>query len=124
MFGTRRKRKSVNLLELTPSQRVPWEMGDGGSVVVLIPKFSHPVMVRWLVPHLKYPNVRVTLDTLGSSVWKMCDGRTTVAEMTQKIQAESGDTASSAQERVHKFLLMLEKSELINLIAPPSVQQR
>jgi hypothetical protein len=111
----RKKRTSVNLLELTPVQRVPWETGEGGTVVVLVPKFRNEILVRWLVPHLKYPVVRVKLDALGSFVWKLCDGKTTVGEMADRMTVEFGDTAASAQERIRKFLLTLEKSDLVNL---------
>jgi hypothetical protein len=64
---------------------------------------------------MRYPVVRVKLDALGSFVWKMCDGKTTVAEISDKMTAEFGETAASAQERIRKFLLMLEKSDLVNL---------
>jgi hypothetical protein len=111
----RKKRTSVNLLELTPVQRVPWEKGEGETVVVLVPKFRNEILVRWLVPHLKYPVVRVKLDALGSFVWKLCDGKTTVGEMADRMTVEFGDTAASAQERIRKFLLTLEKTDLVNL---------
>ena len=113
----RRKRQSINLLELTPEQRVPWENGENGNVVVLVPKFQHELLVKWLVPRLKYPNVRVKLDKLGSFVWKQCDGRTTVAEMAERLRSEFADSAGSAEDRIRKFLLMLEKSDLVNLNA-------
>jgi hypothetical protein len=111
----RKKRTSVNLLELTPVQRVPWETGESGTVVVLVPKFRNEILVRWLVPHLKYPVVRVKLDAPGSFVWKLCDGKTTVAEMANRMTAEFGETETSAQERIRKFLLTLEKSDLVYL---------
>jgi hypothetical protein len=115
MFTRRRTKESVNLLELTPAQLVPWERGEGGTVVVLVPKFRHPWMVRWFVPRMKYPDFRVKLDTIGSFVWKMCDGTTTVGEMAERMATEFGDTAGSAHERIRKFLLTLEKSDLVNL---------
>jgi hypothetical protein len=124
LFTRRKFRESINLLELTPVQRVPWETGESGHVVVLVPKFRNPLLVRWLVPHMKYPDVRVKLDALGSYVWKMCNGTTTVAEMVGSLTAEFGDTAASAQERIRKFLLTLEKTDLVNLYDnASSVQQ-
>jgi hypothetical protein len=120
----RKQRQSVNLLELTPVQRAPWETGEGGSVVVLVPKFRNELLVRWLVPRMKYPNVRVKLDTLGSFVWKLCDGKTTVAEMTNRMTEEFGDTATSAQERIRRFLLTLEKSDLVNLYDSATTAQQ
>ncbi|MCX6143272.1 MAG: PqqD family protein [Ignavibacteriales bacterium] len=113
----RRKRQTINLLELTPEQRAPWETAENGNVVVLIPKFHHELLVKWLVPRLKYPHVRVKLDKLGSFVWKQCDGRTTVAEMAARLRTEFQDSAGSAEDRIRTFLLMLEKSDLVNLNA-------
>ena len=113
----RKNRKSINLLELTPEQRVGWETAENGNVVVLIPKFQHELLVKWVLPRLKYPHVRVKLDKLGSFVWKQCDGRTTVAEMADRMRAEFLESAESAEDRIRTFLLMLEKSEFVNLNA-------
>ncbi len=112
---TRREKKSVNLLELTPMQRVPWESGESGTVVVLLPKFQNQFLVKWLVPRLRYPDVRIKLDKMGSFVWKQCDGNTTVAVIAERMMAEFGDSASAAHDRIRTFLLMLEKSDLVNL---------
>jgi hypothetical protein len=113
----RKNRQSINLLEHTPEQRATWETAENGNVVVLIPKFQHELLVKWLVPHLKYPHVRVKLDRLGSFVWKQCDGRTTVAEIAERLRSEFTETAESAEDRIRTFLLMLEKSDLVNLNA-------
>jgi hypothetical protein len=117
---SRRKRRSINLLELTPEQRATWETAENGSVVVLVPKFHNELLVRWLVPRLKYPHVRVKLDQLGSFVWKQCDGRTTVAEIAARLRTEFADSAESAEDRIRTFLLTLEKSDLVNLHVPES----
>jgi hypothetical protein len=114
----RRRRKSINLLELKPEQRAMWEAAENGNVVVLIPKFQNELLVKWLVPRLKYPHVRVKLDKLGSFVWKQCDGRTTVAEIAERLRTEFADSAGSAEDRIRTFLLMLEKSDLVNLNVP------
>ena len=113
----RRKRQSTNLLELTPEQRATWETAENGNVVVRVPKFQHELLVKWLVPRLKYPHVLVKLDKLGSFVWKQCDGRTTVAEIAERLRSEFADSAGSAEDRIRTFLLMLEKSDLVNLHA-------
>lgn len=117
----RRKKRSVNFLELTPVQRVPSEVGENGTVVVLLPRFRNELLVRWLVPLLKNPTVRVKLDALGSFVWKMCDGKTTVSRMASRMTAELGEPALSAQERICKFLISLERSDLVHF--EPEVPQ-
>jgi hypothetical protein len=121
---SRRKRQSINLLELTPEQRAPWETAESGNVVVLVPKFHHELLVKWLVPRLKYPHIRVKLDKLGSFVWRQCDGRTTVADMAARLRIEFADSAESAEDRIRTFLLMLEKSDLVNLNAHETEQKK
>lgn len=111
----RKEKKLVNLLELTPSQLVPWEPGEKGTVVVLLPKFRNQLLVKWLMPRLKYPDIRIKLDRMGSFVWKLCDGNTTVAEIAERMVAEFGDSATAAHDRIRTFLLSLEKSDLVNL---------
>jgi hypothetical protein len=111
----RRNRKSVNLLELMPRQLVPWEADENGTVVVLLPKFQNAFLVRWLVPRLRVPNIRIKLDAIGSYVWKLCDGKTTVAEIAERMAGDFGESATAAHERIRTFLLTLEKSDLVNL---------
>jgi hypothetical protein len=113
----RKKRFSVNLLDLTPEQLVGWEISENGNVVVIIPKFQNELLVKWLLPRLKYPHVRAKLDKMGSFVWKQCDGRTTVAQIADRMRAEFEESAGSVEDRIRTFLLMLEKSELVNLNA-------
>lgn len=111
----RRRKKSLNLLELTPSKLVPWEPGEDGTVVVLLPKFRNPLLVRWLVPRMKSPDIRIKLDKIGSFVWTLCDGKTTVAEIADRMVAEFGDSAAAAHDRIRQFLFSLEKADLVNL---------
>lgn len=117
-------KKSINLLELMPIQRVPWEQAENGMVVVLVPKFRNALVVRWIVPHLRYPNVRVKLDAMGSFVWKFCDGKTTVASIADRMTAEFGDSATAAHDRIRTFLLTLEKSDLVNLYEQATLTQQ
>ena len=120
----RAERKSINLLELTPMQRVPWEQAENGTVVVLVPKFRNPLVVRYLVPHLRYPHVRVKLDAMGSFVWKLCDGKTTVAAMAERMIAEFGDSATAAHDRIRTFLLTLERTDLVKLYDQGAITQQ
>jgi hypothetical protein len=109
------KRQTINLLDLKPTQQVLWESAANGTVVVLVPKFRNEFMVKWLVPHLRAPNIRVQLDRMGSFVWKQCDGKTTVAAMAESMKNEFGESMHAVHDRIRKFLLTLEKSDLINL---------
>ncbi len=120
----RKDKKEINLLELTPAQRVSWETAENGAVVVLVPKFHNELLVRWLVPRLRYPYVRLKLDPLGSFVWKQCDGKTTVAAIAERMKSEFGESLQQVHGRIRTFLLTLEKSDLVNLYERSTETQR
>ena len=87
---------------------------------MLVPKFQNEFLKKWVMPHLRSPNFRVKLDSLGSFVWKQCDGHTTVATIAERMQAEFGDSTQGVHDRIRTFLLTLEKSDLIHLINRPT----
>lgn len=81
--------------------------------MVLVPKFRNPFLVRWLMPRLSKPYIRVKLDDYGSFVWHHCDGTTTVASMAEKMKLRFGAAAEPVEERIGKFLRKLEQGELV-----------
>lgn len=108
---------TYNLLDLRPRRTREWEEVDG-RVVVLMPKFRHPLLARWLLPMLRSQNFRIKLDGLGSAVWKRCDGETSVALIAEQVRAEFGEAAEPVHDRIGTFLRKLEHGELV-LIPPP-----
>ena len=111
-------RTTYNLLDLTPARTREW-VEQEGRVVVLMPKFRHRWVAPWLQPMLRRPHVRVKLDDLGSAVWKLCDGTTTVARMAEVIQSQFGAAAEPVLDRIGAFLRKLEDGDLIT-IPPPA----
>ena len=105
----------VNLLELKPSRNLEWEEGEGGLVVLLVPKFRNRYIVKWFVPMLAKPNVRVKLDTLGSAVWTQCDGETAVAGMGETMAKKFDEPLDSMYERVGKFIQRLARDRFLLL---------
>ena len=105
----------VNLLELKPSRNLEWEEGEGGLVVLLVPKFRNHYIVKWFVPMLAKPNIRVKLDALGSAVWTQCDGKTTVGEMGEAMVKEFDESLDSIFERIGKFIQRLARDGFLLL---------
>lgn len=114
---SRMKKQSepVNLFEVRPRQLVGWEPGENGLAIVLVPKFRNRFAVRWIMPRLSKPLVRVKLDKIGSFVWKQCDGKTTVAEIADRMKAEFGEEAEPVDERVSAFMVKLMRADLLSL---------
>ena len=103
----------VNLLALKPRRNLQWETNERGQVVLLVPKFQNRFVRRWFVPLLAKPNFRVRLDTFGSFVWNLCDGETTVADISERLKGAFGESAEPVHERVRTFLSRLEKDEFL-----------
>ena len=111
----RRKKKPFNAMTLKPAQLMKWETGKEETVVVLVPKFRSKFAERWVLPHLRSTHIRVKLDTMGSFVWRQCDGRTTVAEIADRAKNRFTDSQESIEDRVVSFVLKLYKSDLVAL---------
>jgi len=112
-----------NLLDLRPRHGLEWEAIDGGRVVLLVPKFTHPFWVRHLMPRLRKPYIRVKLDDYGSHLWLHCDGEATVEAIGEAMKARFGDSVEPLYERMATFILRLEKEKWLVLDRETEVGQ-
>jgi hypothetical protein len=110
-----RQQAPVNLLDLRPRRVVKWETEANGTVVLIIPKFKNRFAVRWFVPMLAKPNVRLKLDAYGSFVWNHCDGRTTVSAIGERMRSEFGSAVEPVYDRIALFLGRLDKEHFLSL---------
>ncbi len=102
-----------NLLELKPKRNREWVVDEKGQALVTVPRFTNPLLVRWLVPRLSKPNFRVRLDAFGTFVWSRCDGATPVSTIAKEMLAEFGAKAEPVYDRINAFLQRLEREGLI-----------
>jgi hypothetical protein len=103
----------INLLDLIPVQNIQSEKDEKGLFVLLKPKYSHPLLVKHLLPRLKKPFYKVKLDEVGSFIWKLCDGKNTVKDIGEKLKANFGPRVDPLYERLSFFLQNLEKNRFI-----------
>jgi hypothetical protein len=115
MAGKKDTTRSANLLDLKPVRILQWETKENGSVVLLVPKFHNPLLVRYLVPHLAKPFIRLELDETGSFVWQECDGAATVAVIADRMKKRFGEEFDPEYERVGRFIRQLLRNEFIRL---------
>lgn len=106
---------SVNLLDLKPVRNYKWERIEGERVAVLVPKFGYPRLLRFISPRLAESTFRVKLDDFGSFVWHLCDGQTTVAEISEKLKARFGEAVEPVYERVGRFIQKLARDEYVSV---------
>jgi hypothetical protein len=103
---------------LVPVRAHRWEEGESGRVTVFVPKFSGRFTRRWLMPLLARPDVRLRLDDLGSFVWRECDGRTTVADVAERVHRRFGGEPGEALARVSSFVRQLARTTSVTFLAP------
>lgn len=82
--------------------------------IVLIFHHNHPIqkLAFWLT---KRPNVTdMTLDEMGSMVWKLIDGKKNVYEIGQDVKRKFGENCEPLYERLILFLRYLVRRGWIN----------
>ncbi len=115
------REEGTNLLELRPRRNAEWETAEGGRVVLLVPKFTNRWLRSWLVPLLARPDIRVKLDDLGTSFWRLCDGTTPISEIAERMAAEFGAEEVALWDRIARFVVKLEREGLLVLAAPEKI---
>lgn len=102
------KKVQDNFLQYIPRRKHDnWELR--GEKVFLI--FNHDKMVekvlRWLV---KKPYVSdIELDDLGSRVWQLIDGKSSILQIGEEILKECGKTCEPVYERLTMYFRYLNK---------------
>ena len=56
---------------------------------------------------------RIRLDEKGSLVWRLLDGRKSVADVAGALREEFGDQVEPAEERAGQLVRMLHKDDLL-----------
>jgi hypothetical protein len=103
--------QALNLLDLKPIRNTRSETNEEGLVTLFVPKFQDQWTVRWLIPLLAKPNIRLKLDRYGSYIWNACDGNTTVRDIGRKMGEQFGEDADSLYERIGLFIRRLDESQ-------------
>lgn len=105
----------ANLLALKPRRNLKWEALDAEKVVLLVPKFTNRLMVKWFVPMLAKPDIRVKLDERGSYVWMRCDGGTTVESIGEGMSSRFNEPMDTTYERIGKFIQQFVRDKFLVL---------
>lgn len=107
------KKKKINLLDLIPVRNVEWVNNEQNLIVLLKPKFTNRWLGKYILPRLKSPNYKVNLDAYGSFVWNNCDGKTTVAEIGERLKKEFGEDIEPVYERLCLFIKTLKRNRFV-----------
>jgi len=107
------KLREINLLDLTPVQNIESKQKEGGFYVLLKPKFTHPLLIKHLLPRLKNPYFKIKLDEIGSFIWNLCDGKNTVKDIGNLLRERFGERVEPLYDRIGLFFQNLEKNKFI-----------
>lgn len=101
---------------MIPRKNVVETVREGDRITLLIPKFSHPWMIKWLIPSRRSPHFRIHLDATGSKVWDLITGERPVYEICRLLKGNALNEEGSVDDidlRVTKFLNQLYRNRFI-----------
>lgn len=110
------KNKGGNLLDYIPKIKESQKFTeDENGIIVLTVEwkgFFHTIAHKFF----KKPKVsKISLDELGSYVWKQIDGEKSLMEIAALVGGQFGDEPEIAAERLIKFVRILLDNEFIEL---------
>ena len=92
-----------------------WETGERGIITIIHDK-DLKRWERWLMKRVGgSPIVRRRLDKYGSDIWRLCDGRHTVAEICSEMDRRYKEDIEPVLTRVSGFLRILLARNLVLL---------
>jgi hypothetical protein len=103
----------MNLFELVPEQIRSFEELEDGTIDVLIPRYGRGAIGRVLKKVLSDRPVRIHLDDIGTSVWRLCDGKRSVHEIGQSLHKEFGQRIEPVYDRLETFLKQMKRADII-----------
>lgn len=109
-------KKTDNYLELIPtkSEKYVWEENKEGIVRIIIPRNS--VLDKVVRAFFKTPkSMKIDLDSYGSSVWRIIDGKKNVGEIGDLMKKKFGDDIEPLYERLSTYLNLLRNNKFITL---------
>ena len=98
---------------LMPRRRLGWRDVDEQHCVVLRPRLGEGWLGRWMAGCLSDPYYRIRLDTIGSFVWRACDGETSLSVIAERMRRHFGDSIEPVEERLGRFVQTMQRGRLI-----------
>ena len=114
------KKKNVitkNYLEKIPtcSPEIKWSKDEKGIVTLEIENKGWANRIAQVVfrrPKISY----IHLDSLGSFVWPLIDGKSNIIEIGEEVDKEFGEKAKPLYERLARYFQILESYHFIDWV--------
>lgn len=118
-----KKRPDVDRTQVMKSfpvrnQLITWEIDDKGEASLVVPQ-KDKLWVRLTSKLFMLPNKRViVLDSIGTYVWQMCDGKHTISQIIKSVQNQYQLTRKEAETSLFTFMQQLGKRNFIGFAIP------
>lgn len=112
----KKKESSKNYLALRPCHKegLDWSLDEEGKVTLHVENkgfFNRLAQKIFRKPKVSH----IHLDTYGSFIWPLLDGKTTIIELGKKVEAHFGEEAFPLYERLAKFFQILDSYHFIDM---------
>lgn len=98
---------------------ISWQEDSSGMVqleyVLLLKPFFHSLFKRFAPQSADMPTRKIQLDELGSSVWKMIDGKRSTSDIIIEFSTQQNISTQESEQSVTTFFRELGKRGLIGL---------
>ena len=100
------------------NQLITWEIDDKGEASLVVPQ-KDKLWIRLTSKLFMLPDKRViVLDSIGTYVWKMCDGKHTISQIIKGVQNQYQLTRKEAETSLFTFMQQLGKRNFIGFAIP------
>ncbi|MCG9134335.1 PqqD family protein [Candidatus Poribacteria bacterium] len=100
------------------NQLITWEVDDKGEASLVIPQ-KDKLWTRLASKLFMLPNKRViVLDSIGTYVWQMCDGKHTISQIIKSVQNQYQLTRKEAETSLFTYMQQLGKRNFIGFAIP------
>ena len=100
------------------NQLIIWEIDDKDEASLVVPQ-KDQLWTRLASKLFMLPNKRViVLDSMGTYVWQMCDGKHTISQIIKGIQKQYQLTRKEAETSLFTFMQQLGKRNFIGFAIP------
>ena len=105
--------KSKNFLDYIPnrSPKITWSQNDEIVTIDMYHKGIFPWIAQKFFHRPKVSHIK--LDKLGSFIWNLIDGKSTVYYIAEKVKSEFGNEAEPLYDRLVQYMRILKNNNFI-----------
>lgn len=101
------------------TRNLAWQEDSAGLVTVCKPFLGNSRIGMKITEALGFDDYRIRLDRTGSIVWKLCDGRTGIEAIRERIEESfPEEDPESLDDRLTAFLHKMNRSGMITILSP------